>query len=67
MKLDAKILRSVLFECGLKQCELAKRSNVARITINKVCNGGSCTYETGKKIADSLGMKLEDLLEKRGN
>lgn len=67
MRLDAKLLRGVLYERDLTQSELADKSKVAFVTVNKVCNGGSCTYETGKKIADSLGMKLEDLLEKRGN
>lgn len=65
MRLDAKLLRSLLYERDIKQIDLADKSEVARITVNKVCNGGSCTYETGKKIADALGMKLEDLLEKR--
>lgn len=65
MRLDAKLLRGVLYDRDITQIELAKKSEVARLTVNKVCNGGSCTYETGKKIADALGMKLEDLLEKR--
>ena len=65
MRLDAKLLRGVLYDRDITQIELAKKSEVARFTLNKVCNGGSCTYETGKKIADALGMKLEDLLEKR--
>ncbi|WP_279139647.1 helix-turn-helix transcriptional regulator [Faecalicoccus pleomorphus] len=65
MRLDAKLLRGVLYDRDLTQNKLASISDLAQYTVNKVCNGGSCTYETGKKIADALGMKLEDLLEKR--
>lgn len=65
MRLDAKLLRGVLYDRDLTQNKLASVCKLAQYTVNKVCNGGSCTYETGKKIADALGMKLEDLLEKR--
>lgn len=66
MKLDSGKLRSILYERDLKQKNLVEATGLAQFTINKVCNGGSCTHETGVKIANALNMKLEDLLEKKG-
>jgi DNA-binding Xre family transcriptional regulator len=66
MRLDACKLRSILYERDLKQKNLVEVTGLAQFTVNKVCNGGSCTYETGVKIANALNMKLEDLLEKKG-
>ena len=36
MRLDAKLLRSLLYERDIKQIDLADRSEVARITVNKL-------------------------------
>ncbi|MBM6808568.1 helix-turn-helix transcriptional regulator [Faecalicoccus pleomorphus] len=65
MKLNAKTLRIALYDKGITQKDLSYKSGISRATMNAVACGRSCTYETGKKIADALGMKLEDLLEKR--
>lgn len=66
MRLDARKLRAILYDRDLKQKNLVEITGLAQFTINKVCNGGSCTYETGLKIAKALDMKLDDLLEKKG-
>ena len=66
MRLDARKLRAILYDRDLKQKNLVETTGLAQFTINKVCNGGSCTYETGLKIAKALDMKLDDLLEKKG-
>ena len=66
MKLESKKLRTILYERDLTQKELSKKANLTFFTINKVCNGGSCRYETGIAIAKALGLTLDDLLEKKG-
>ena len=66
MRLDARKLRAILYDRDLKQKNLVESTGLAQFTVNKVCNGGSWTYETGMKIAKALDLKLDDLLEKKG-
>ena len=67
MRLNKKALVCALIDRDLNQIELARLSDVSRITISNVFCGKSCTYETGVKIANALNMKLDDLLEKKDN
>lgn len=65
MRLEKKKLTCGLIDRDFTQKELAKKTGLSQVTVSSIMCGRSCTYETGKKIADALGMKLEDLLEKR--
>lgn len=61
MNLNTLKLRSAMIEHGIKQKELAQKTEVSYSMINAICCGRACGYETAVKIADALGVKLEDL------
>ncbi len=47
---------------GVLQKDLARKAGVAVSTLSGVECGRTCTYETAVKIANALGMQLEDLV-----
>ncbi len=61
MKLDTLRLRSAMIQRGMKQKDLAQETKLSYSMINAICCGRACGYETAVKIADALGVKLEDL------
>lgn len=66
MNLKSTKIRGLIFENDLTQLKLSSKSRLGIATINKVCNGGSCTYETAEKIARALNVSVEELIEKKG-
>lgn len=65
MRIDAIKLRSELFKKNMTQTELSKRANVSRPVISSVCRGSSCSKETADKIANVLGLPVNELIEIR--
>lgn len=63
MKLDRRKLRILLLDSYQTQRDLSAKSGVSRGTVNNICRGCACSDETAAKIADSLGVPVEDLLE----
>lgn len=61
IKLAAELVRQ-----DMTQIQLAEKAGVSRMTISGIKNGRSCSDKSGIKIADALGVPIEDLLE-RGN
>lgn len=61
MRLDGNGLKKLLIDLDVSQTELAQRTGFSRATINTVCNGKRCTDDTAHKIADALGVKVEEL------
>lgn len=61
MKLDSIKVRTEMFKQDLTQIEMAKRTGFSRMTIGRICNGGSCNTSTAKAIAEALGATVEDL------
>ena len=55
-------IRLLLFRQRKTQAWLSKKANASRNTINAICNGKSCRYETAKRIADALNVPVEELL-----
>ncbi len=53
----------LLFEKGITQLELAKKSSISKTTINGVYNGRTCSMETAGKIATVLNVDVKDILE----
>ena len=64
MKLNAVTIRTILFERDIKQQELANMAKLGRSTVVAVCNGRSCSGDSALKIADALGVPLEQLLKR---
>ena len=65
IKLDRRKLRILLMDSYQTQKDLSQKSGVSRITVNGICQGKTCSDETAAKIADALGVSIEELLEKR--
>lgn len=61
MRLDGKKIKHALIDAELSQVELAKNTGVSVTTISLICSGKKCTKETAQKIADALGVKVEEL------
>ncbi len=62
MYVDRFQFRTELAKRDLKQKDLAKLTGISRVTIKGIANGRSCTIATGMKIAEALGLTVEDLL-----
>lgn len=65
IKLDRRKLRILLMDSYQTQKDLSQKSGVSRITVNGICQGKTCSDKTAAKIADALGVSIEELLEKR--
>lgn len=63
MKIDRRKLRILLMDSYQTQTDLSTKSGLCRATVNGICQGKTCSDETGTKIADALGVPVEDLLE----
>lgn len=63
MRIDRVKLITELAKREMTQKRLAELSGVSRATINYVRAGKSCTDEVGQKIAEALGVAVEEILE----
>ena len=61
MKLNEEHIRLIMYRKSISQTDVAGSSGVARPTISAICNGKSCRPETAQKIADALGVQLEEI------
>ena len=64
MRIDRFKLMHTMIDKNINVCVLAERAGLSRATVSGIRNGRSCLYETVMKIAEALGVKPEDLLEK---
>ena len=46
--------------------QIAKESGLSQATVSAVKNGKSCTMDTAMRIADALGVTVEDLTRNPG-
>ena len=63
MRIDRERLAAALAGSGLKGYELAERSGLSRGTVTAIKNGKSCSKDTAQRLAQGLGVSLEQLLE----
>lgn len=63
MRIDAIKLTAELMRQDLTQLKLAEKAGVSRATINYIKCGKKCSDDTGHKIAEALGVPIEQLLE----
>jgi len=61
MQLSTIKIRSLLYQKGMTQNQLAAISGLTRATISAVCNGKSCSYMSALRIAAALEVELEDI------
>ena len=61
MKLNDQKLRAILYEERITQTAFAKRAGISRPCFCKICRGHTCSEATSQKIADALGVNLEEL------
>lgn len=61
MKINDTALRSIIYQKGWTQSRLAKEIGMNRPYISNLCRGLTCSEATAQKIADALGVNLEEL------
>lgn len=61
MFIDRYKLKIELMKRDITQKQLAEMCGLSRVTINYISRWRSCSSKTGYKIAQALGMELEDL------
>ena len=64
MRIDAKKIRAMLFDRGIRQKELAMMAGISNATVSAIANGRSCSSESGRKIAAALGVNIADIERK---
>ena len=65
MRLDAVKMVAAMKERNLRQKDLIYRTGISRNTISAVCNRKSCSEDTARKIAEALGVTVDDLIERK--
>lgn len=63
MRIDGAKLVYQLAKNDMTQIRLAEIVGVSKATINYIRGGKRCSDETGKKIADALGVDVTEILE----
>lgn len=62
MKIDKMKMNILMAKQGLNFTELAKVSGVSRATLSYINNGKNCRIDVVSKIADALGVTIEELI-----
>ena len=62
VRIDRVKLSAMMVKADVTAIKLAEKTGLSRGTISNIKQGRSCSEETGQKIADGLGVKLESLL-----
>ena len=65
MRIDRIKFITELTKQDITLVELAKRSGVNRVTLSNIKCGKSCKDEIAIKIANGLGVELNELLEEK--
>ena len=65
MRIDRVKFTAELVKRDLTQKRLAELSGVSRVTIGYVKGGKACSAETAQRLADALGIPLEQLTESK--
>lgn len=63
MRLNAVKIVSLLKMRDMRQKTLVEESGLCQSTVSMICNGKSCSRESARKIAEALGVTVDDLIE----
>ena len=63
MKVNKKKFEIAVANACIKYGELSKKSNVSQFTITRMQTGAETNPDTVGKIAKTLGVKAEDLID----
>lgn len=63
MKIDRVKLIAEMARKNIAVIELAEKSGVSRVTISAIRSGKMCNTHTGTKLAEALGLNVDDLIE----
>ena len=61
VQLNRETLRTALLLRNWTQPELAKEAKISRQTLSAVCRGATCRSDTAQRIAQALGVTIEQL------
>lgn len=61
MKVNEITIRSLMYQKKITQRKLSQKTELSERTINRICNGMECRYDTAKRISDALSVKVDDI------
>lgn len=56
-------IRELLFRQRKTQTQLSRDIHASRNTISAICNGKSCSEKTARRIADALGVTMQEITQ----
>jgi transcriptional regulator with XRE-family HTH domain len=57
-----KNLRTIREAAGLSREKLARQADISTVTIENIERGLGCRVDTARKLADALGVSVEELM-----
>lgn len=64
MRIDRIKFNMALLRADMKALDLASRAGVSRGTVTAVKSGKSCSEATAHKLAEALGVPIEQIVER---
>ena len=62
MRADSVKLRTEIYKKKLSQAEISSKTGISRNTINNICTGKPCSFESLAKVAGVLNMDPRELI-----
>jgi transcriptional regulator with XRE-family HTH domain len=62
MRADSVKLRTEMYKKRLSQAEISAKTGISRNTINNICTGKPCSFESLAKVADVLEIDPRGLI-----
>lgn len=61
MKINTRLIKLALAEQRMTQLVLAERSGISRQSISTILTRGTCSAVSAGRLAEGLGIKVEDI------
>lgn len=65
MRIDRVAFAVAATKAEMTGAQIAERSGVSRATVSAIKNGKTCTVTTAQKIAEALGVSVDELVMKK--
>ena len=62
MRADSVKLRTEMYKKKISQAEISAKTGISRNTINNICTGKPCSFESLAKVADVLEIDPRGLI-----